>query len=192
MDFTRETLIIRLQKQYDEKAWNEFSTIYSGFIFAILIKMNINTTDRDDLAQEILLKAWKGIPKFELDHKRGKFRNWLGRIVSNTAKNYYRSTASRRKAHDKSQETYESFSEPDIEQIAKEEWRTFIANMAWENIKDSLVESNRKCFELISEGLSISEVSEQLGMSSNNVSVYKKRVINKLSLEILRLEEELG
>ena len=192
MNVTRETLIIRLQKQYDDNAWVEFSSIYSGFIHAILFKMNINPADRDDLAQEILLKAWKNIPKFNLDHKRGKFRNWLGKIVSNTAKNYYRSTASRRNAHSGSQEAYDSYSEPEIEKIAQDEWRTFIANMAWENIKDTLAESNRKCFELISKGMSVTEVSEELNMSSNNVSVYKKRVMNKLSHEILRLEDELN
>ena len=109
-NLTRETLIIRLKKQYDDEAWNEFSTIYAGFIHAILFKMDINSADRDDLAQEILLKAWKSIPKFEFNHQRGKFRNWLGTIVSNTAKNSYRSSASRRKAHTSSGENKRSFS----------------------------------------------------------------------------------
>ncbi len=189
---TRETLIIRLKKQYDEHAWNEFSSIYSGFIHAILFKMNVNSGDKDDLAQEILLKSWKNIPKFDYNRERGKFRNWLGRIVSNTVKNYYRSTASRRKAHSGSQETYEHFSEPDIEKIAQEEWRTFISNMAWENVKETLPDISRECFELLSQGMSPTEVSEKLDIKYNNVCVYKKRVINKISHEILRLEEDLS
>ena len=187
---TRETLLLKLKNQYDEPAWSEFFQIYKGFIFGILIKMNIPHEEQDDLAQDILLKAWKNLPKFDYEKSRGKFRNWLGLVVSNTAKSYFRnvSTASRAMGKMESPDDLE----PEINRISKEEWEKFISNQAWENVSQTLTDGVRECFELISEGMDLKEVAEKCDIPYNTVCVYKKRIINKISREIIRLENELG
>ena len=187
---TRETLLIKLRDQYDEPAWSEFYGIYKGFIFAILIKMNVPTEAQDDLVQDILLKAWKNLPKFEYQRNNGKFRNWLGLVVSNTARSYYRKQNNAVKAIGKLEADSEI--EPEIEEISNIEWKRFISNKAWDNVKTSLNENIIKCFELISEGIDLKEIAEKCDLPYNTVCVYKKRIINKISREIIRLEENLG
>ncbi|MCM8533089.1 MAG: sigma-70 family RNA polymerase sigma factor [Lentisphaeraceae bacterium] len=187
---TRETLLIKLRDQYDEPAWSEFHKIYKHFIFAILIKMNVPFEAQDDLVQEILLKAWKNLPKFEYQKNNGKFRNWLGLVVSNTARSYYRKQNNALKAIGKIESETEI--EPEIQEISDKEWKLFISNKAWENVKVSLGESVIACFELISEGHDLKNVAEKSGIPYNTVCVYKKRIINKISREIVRLEQELG
>lgn len=187
---TRETLLIKLRDQYDEPAWSEFYEIYKGFIFAILIKMNIPMEAQDDLAQDILLKAWKNLPKFEYQKNNGKFRNWLGLVVSNTARSYYRKINNGARALGKIENDSEK--EPEIEAISDNEWKLFIANKAWENVKKNLSENVIECFELISEGMDLKEVAEHCSLPYNTVCVYKKRIINKISREIIRLEDDLG
>ena len=187
---TRETLLIKLKNQYDEPAWSEFYEIYKGFIFAILIKMQIPQEDQEDLVQDILLKAWRSLPKFDYEKNRGKFRNWLGLVVSNTARTYYRDKNTASRAMGKIDP--DSDIEPEIERISKEEWQRFISNQAWENVSKTLTDGVRECFELISEGMDLKKVAAKCEMSYNTVCVYKKRVINKISREIIRLENELG
>ena len=187
---TRETLLIKLKNQYDEASWEEFYGIYKGFIFAILMKMDIPAEAQDDLVQDILLKAWKNLPNFDYQRSNGKFRNWLGLVVSNTARTYYRNKNTAAKAIGKIETSTEI--EPEVETISEAEWKKFIANKAWENVSESLTENVRECFEMISEGMDLKEVGEKCAMPYNTVCVYKKRIINKISREIVRLEEELG
>ena len=187
---TRETLLLKLRDQNNEKAWAEFFEIYKGFIFAILIKLNIQKEDQDDLVQEILLKAWKNLPKFEYKKNGGKFRNWLAVVVSNTAMTYFRKLKGSENSMNKI--ILENKTEPEIGLLTENEWKLFISKKAWENVKQSLTENVISCFELLSDGMELNEVGEKLGIPYNTVCVYKKRVINKISREINRLEEEFG
>ena len=68
----------------------------------------------------------------------------------------------------------------------------FIAEKAWNNVKSSLKTKLAECFELISEGIDIQEVAEKCNMQYNTACVNKKRIINKISREIVRLEKEFG
>jgi DNA-binding NarL/FixJ family response regulator len=47
-------------------------------------------------------------------------------------------------------------------------------------------------FELFLKGLAGKNVAEQMGIPLNTTHVYKKRVQNALTKEILRLDHELG
>ena len=152
--------------------------------------MNVPSEAQDDLAQDILLKAWKNLPKFEYQRNNGKFRNWLGLVVSNTARSYYRKQKNAIKAIGKLE--FSSEIEPEIQEISNTEWKRFISNKAWDNVKVTLNENVIKCFELISEGIDLKEIAETCALPYNTVCVYKKRIINKISREIIRLEENLG
>jgi DNA-directed RNA polymerase specialized sigma24 family protein len=47
--------------------------------------MNMNPHNREDLLQDIMLKAWKALPNFPYDERRGRFRGWLATVTKNTA-----------------------------------------------------------------------------------------------------------
>ena len=55
---TRDTLLHRVQEQFDEMAWHDFIAQYQGYIYTIINRMNIRATDVDDLYQKILIKLW--------------------------------------------------------------------------------------------------------------------------------------
>ena len=188
---TRETLLMRLKnRQDDDDAWQDFHQIYKGFIWSIIIKMGIPSGDQDDLVQEVLLKAWQALPRFEYDRERGKFRTWLSRVTSNTARTYFRKH--NRKSKLFSDVESDQGVEAEIEKISAEEWKKFIADMAWKNVSTNLSEVVKDTFRLLSEGCSTMEISEELNIPYNTVSVYKRRVIAKIAKEIAELEIQLG
>ena len=53
-----------------------------GIIYKVAFLYTDNATDRDDLYQEILLQAWKGLPRFRGD---AAFSTWLYQVALNTA-----------------------------------------------------------------------------------------------------------
>ena len=81
---------------------------------------------------------------------------------------------------------------PDIDQMAEQEWETYLANLAMQEIKKRFQPGVIKAFELFAEGLSAKDVSERMELPTNTVHVYKKRVQNALYKEILRLDHDLG
>ena len=187
---TRETLLLKLKNSHDDKAWQEFHSIYQGFIWSILIKMSIPQADQGDLVQDVLIKAWKALPDFDYDRGRGKFRSWLSLVTSNLARSYFRS-------HNRHSQLFvnedsDQKVEAEIESISLAEWKKFIAEKAWETVSPQLNDTLRQCFELISKGVDMHEIAEIMKIPYNTVCVYKKRVINKIAKEIAELEEQLG
>ena len=83
------TLLQKMQKQYDEAAWQEFVDAYSGYIYTIINSMNIGAADADDLRQQIFLKLWKKLPEIDLD-EMFRFRSYLTVVVRNCVKDFYR------------------------------------------------------------------------------------------------------
>ena len=60
---TRQTLIERLQLNQDERSWGDFEQAYSRYIYVIVRNMGLPHHDAEDVRQQVLLRAWKGLAK---------------------------------------------------------------------------------------------------------------------------------
>jgi len=189
---TRLTLIQRVQSQDDDAAWNEFVEFYKSYFYVIIRRMNINASDSEDICQQIFLKVWKQIPKFEYDRERSKFRTWLTTLAHGTAVDYIRKKVRDSNKHDKAQnecETIRSFSQPEIDSMAEKEWKIFITNMALENIRKSFSGKAVQVFEMSMNGQSNESIAEELEIKIESVYLLKNRVKKKITDEIKRLRE---
>jgi RNA polymerase sigma-70 factor (ECF subfamily) len=74
----------------DEHAFRELIHPYRRELLAHCYRMLGSLTDAEDMLQETLLSAWRGLPRFE---GRSTLRSWLYRIATNTCLNAMRSTA---------------------------------------------------------------------------------------------------
>jgi len=190
---TRETLLQKIKNKHDDESWEDFVFYYRNFIYILCRKMNANHHDSEEIVQKVLLIAWKKLPDFEYD-KKHNFRGWLCQVTKNCTKDFFRyvkrqNTKVENATKDNPQQ---SVSLPDIEQVAEEEWNTYLASMALMNIKDKFSEKVIEVFIKLSEGGTPSSVAEEMDLPPNTVSVYKKRVTAKLCQEIRRLNHELG
>jgi RNA polymerase sigma-70 factor (TIGR02960 family) len=73
----------------DEQAFRELTDPYRRELLAHCYRMLGSLTDAEDMLQETLLAAWRGLAKFE---GRSSLRSWLYRIATNTCLNAMRST----------------------------------------------------------------------------------------------------
>jgi RNA polymerase sigma factor (sigma-70 family) len=191
---TRETLLERIKNKQDDASWEDFVFYYRKFIYFICRKMSLNHHDSEEIVQKVLMISWEKLPEFVYNEKKN-FRGWLCQLTKNCVKDFYRvvnrhNTKIEKAAEADSANVLRAL--PDIEQIAEEEWTTYIASMAMLNIRDKFSDKVFDIFDRLKKGESTKAISDDLGINLNTVNVYKKRVIAKLREEINRLNHELG
>jgi RNA polymerase sigma factor (sigma-70 family) len=134
--------------------------------------------DREDLFQEILLNAWKGIRNYK---GQAKFSTWLYRVGLNTAITFYRKR--RRKLTIVpllDQENVLSGWPPDADQK--------MVNTLYRAI-GSLSSVDKALVMLYLEDYSYPEIGEILGITPNNVAVKMNRIREKLKIKSKFLTE---
>ena len=185
---TRLTLIQRLQNSPCDQSWEDFVKTYENYIFAIILKMGVPHEDCKDVMQSVLLDAWKALPKFEYRKGKSRFRSWLSVITRHATCRFYRKFSQPVEATN----AIENITEPEIERIAEEEWKSFIAKKAFDNIKCLFSEQVLEIFLCISKQMKDVEIAKQYDISPSSVRVYKMRVQKALQKEIIRLNRDLG
>jgi len=194
--FTRETLLKRVRRQRDQKAWEEFVQYYRGYVYGIARRMGLNHHDAEEVVQTVMLKCWQKLPEFEYDQHRGRFRGWLCTVAGNEVKMLFRrhSHGLDRLAPDKRAEMQDYLQQVDAtptEQLIEREWITYVTTLAWQRIEGTVGAKEKQAFELISKGQSAEVVAHTLGLTVSSVYVYKKRVQDRLREEIVQLNNEL-
>jgi len=79
-------LVSRVQAG-DRQAFRVFIEKYQRLVAAIVFRMVYNAADREELSQEIFLKIFENIKRFQ---GSAKISSWIGRIASNTCINHLR------------------------------------------------------------------------------------------------------
>ena len=69
---TRKTLLLRASDPEDHSAWDAFVNYYGRFTYYIILKMGVQASDADDLAQQIMLTLWKKIDTYDPEHVQEK------------------------------------------------------------------------------------------------------------------------
>ena len=188
---TRYSLIASLQQDAKSDSWEVFTATYKHYIYSVLKGMSLPPSDSDDLCQKVLLRVWKGIDKFQNRDDKRSFRPWLVAVIRNEVRTFWRESTRKQKQFDASLEDPSSI-EAEIDIQAEKEWKIFIAQKAWENLKPSFNEKVVQVFEALSEGADPADLAKQMALERNTIYVYRKRVLQKLYREIRRLEDELS
>ena len=79
--------LIKASQNGETRAFEVLVTRHRGKVYAMVQNMIKNEADAWDLSQEVFLKVWKALPKFEA---RAKFSTWLYRITHNVVYDWLR------------------------------------------------------------------------------------------------------
>jgi RNA polymerase sigma-70 factor (ECF subfamily) len=66
----------------DEDAFAELVDAHADRVYGALRRFGLDADEADEVAQEVFLRAWRGLPRFE---QRAKLSTWLYRIAFNEA-----------------------------------------------------------------------------------------------------------
>lgn len=150
-----------------------------AIIYKICNSYCSNSSDRQDLAQEIIYQLWKSGKSFNGEHK---FSTWMYRVALNVAISFYR------KQKTNNQEI--SVTEHNLEIADTDDGR----NAKEENINrlqqfiNELKELDRALMILYLEEKSYKEISEILGITETNVATKIGRIKEKLKQKFLQTQ----
>ena len=77
----REAELLELARQGDERAYGQLVGPHRSALHAHCYRMLGSVEDADDALQEALLRAWRGLARFE---RRSSIRTWLYKIATNS------------------------------------------------------------------------------------------------------------
>jgi RNA polymerase sigma-70 factor (ECF subfamily) len=185
---TPPSLLARIRNHDDSRAWETFCDVYSPLLYNYCRKRGLQSSDAADVVQEALLRVTKGILKFEYDPARGRFRDWLYRIVHHELCRF----TSRKKP---AQEIGDC--EAEIAVIEDRQWNEnfhdHILKSALERIRPSFEKEKWQAFTLVwLENKPAGDVAEILDVTLNFIYLAKSRVIKRLALEVEQLADEAG
>jgi RNA polymerase sigma-70 factor (ECF subfamily) len=190
---TRNTLIQGALDKDDDTVWAELTTYYLPFIRYVLQHINIPQTDIDDVAQEVLITLWQKLDLYTKE--KGKFRTWLGTVIRNTAYNHIAQKKSEQQKHEalcnEESSKIRRFSEPELQKIIDDEWKSHLSSLALKRLGDSFGENAIQCFLDGMHSIPATETAERLGLSVETVYSSRKRVKARLLREIQHLRQQL-
>ena len=190
---TRQTLIAKIKDQHDDRSWEEFVVFYKPYIHVVLADVGVASEDIEDLCQNILLTLWEKLPSFNYEPKKCKFRTWMNIYTINMARNYKRKNGAYRSRNTKyAEENIQESMDPEIAESMESEWKKHVTNMALNNIRSSMSEAAISCFEMFFQGKHIDEICELLEIKKNSAYVFRRRVMERLRIEVIRLDDELS
>jgi RNA polymerase sigma-70 factor, ECF subfamily len=74
--------LIRRARTGDQDAFAELVMMHADRVVGALRRFGLDPGDADDVAQDVFLRAWRGLARFE---ERSRFSTWLYRIAFNEA-----------------------------------------------------------------------------------------------------------
>ena len=74
--------LIRRARGGDEDAFAALIMAHADRVHAALRRFGLDTAEADEVAQEVFVRAWRGLPRFQ---ERAQFSTWLYRIAFNEA-----------------------------------------------------------------------------------------------------------
>jgi len=188
MEPTRGTLLERVRDRKDQEAWIEFVRLYRPLLCRYARRRGLPRDDAEDVAQECFDVLLRRMPDFRYAPRRGKFKNYLFKLVTSRISNRFRKQRPRLAASDELRAAPAPGSNTTPEW--DKEWLKRHLRYALERIETEFTESTIAAFKLYAlKEWSVQRVCDSLGISANQVYLAKSRVTLRLRQE---MEQRLG
>jgi RNA polymerase sigma factor (sigma-70 family) len=184
---TSLTVLERLQRDPDDpEAWRLFLEKYQPRIRHWCLTWGLQDSDADDVTQEVLVKLFAALRKFQYDPSRS-FRAWLKTVTQHAWSDF----VSARRRHpgqpltgaDTLAESSEAHS--DLEKQLEDGFNHELFEMAMNCVKTRVKPETWKAFHLTAiEGLSGTAAAAKLQIPVGNIFVAKHRVLKMLQEEV--------
>ncbi|MEE8450260.1 MAG: sigma-70 family RNA polymerase sigma factor [Thermoguttaceae bacterium] len=180
---TRATLLEQLRDGTDPLAWDEFFGRYWPMIHAYARGRGCSNHTAEEVVQDVMLTMFEQCDIFRYDPDRGRFRDWLGRVVRNQVAEYRRRPSER--VRPRSGDSFADTVEPQTDDAPDEAWETAF-EMALLTVLLDIVrrETNPRdylAFELMTlNELPAAEVARITGLTRNVAYKARRRVLQQL------------
>ena len=125
-------MLLRASDPDDHQAFEEFVYYYKNFITMVFFKLGVNNSQIDDLRQDLLLKLWRDIGKFDSTRENSNFRGWLSVVTRHEDYRFFRK--SNKNPSDELPENHINLSEEsEVDKMIESEWKAYLTS--WQSRK---------------------------------------------------------
>ncbi len=173
-----EQQIIRKAARGDQAAFRQLVLAHSHAMFRLAWRLTSDESAAEDIVQDAFIKAWRKIDKFRME---SSFRSWLHRITVNTAMDYLRKQASR-KRFEIDEPDYEHLS--DHTELPRHDTQIDIRRQTEAAMMDLSATERSALLLRHFEGHSIKEIADILEMTTGACKQTVFRAVKKMRIAL--------
>lgn len=188
MNSTSISLLNRLQQENGSKNWSRLVDLYAPLLRLWLRKYDVQTSDADDLVQEVLMAVSKDLKSFDHNGRPGAFRSWLRTILVHRLRNFWRARNRRPQAGGDSEidRRLDQLEDPasEMSEIWNRQHDRSVTRQLLALTQSSFEPGTWTAFCRVAlDGAKPDVVASELGISLNAVFIAKSRVLSRLRQE---------
>ena len=189
MAFTTRGSLLSAVRRGDEIGWQEFYDMYKPLILLRGNDLRLNQTEKEELVQLVMLSFFNSSRTFRYDKSKGRFRDYLKRVIHNKACDLMRKRHDREVSVEEIPLTVEKML-AEGEDRWEEEWRNHVLKQALDDLRSAVSPLVYQSFSMLAlENLSGKEAAAALGITANAVYVYKHEALKKLKALIAEADQ---
>ena len=196
MDRTSVSLLDRLKSaEPGDPQWRRLHDIYEPWILRWLTRVPDLGDEAHDIAQEVLIVLVREVPNFSRQ-RDGSFRRWLGNVVANRLRTYWKKRKRRPLAglgRDESTNFIDDLEDPAsaLSRAWDREHDQFVLQRLMTTVQHDFNKVTWEAFRRCTiEGESPTAVAASLGVTVNAVLTGKSRILRRLREEAAGLIEQ--
>ena len=191
---TPVSLLERAACDAESQSWTRLTTIYAPLLRTWIGRYGLQSSDADDLVQEVLLHVTRALPEFRHNGRSGAFRAWLRTLMVHRLQKHWRSRDRNPSAAGGSdflsriQQLEDSAS--GVSRVWDREHDEHVARMLLSDIQGRFTATTWMAFQrTVMDGATTADVAQELQISPNAVCIAKSRVMQELRREARGLIE---
>ncbi|TWU60226.1 RNA polymerase sigma factor RpoE [Rubripirellula tenax] len=191
---TSLSLLQRIKHSDDSEIWNRLDILYRPLLVAWMRKYDVQPSDADDLAQEVLWVVSKEVGTFEHNGRTGAFRAWIKTILVHRLRTFWRTRDRHPRTADGSDvvRRLAELDDPasDMSRLWDDEHDRHVAGQLMIQAERHFSPETWNAFKRVAiDGARADVAARELGMTLNAVFIAKSRVLSRLRQEAAGLVE---
>ncbi len=185
-DTTQPSLLLRIRDPDDDAAWRAFATQYRDLIIGYCVRCGLQNADVDDVEQIVWLHLAKGLRNFDYDPKKGRFRDYLRKVVRHAIARHFSRPIRDGQTLDSKLLAIMENADSDADDLWESEWVDHHYRLALKSVRQSFDPKSVAIFELLLAGESVGSVADKYETTTQAVYKVKQRVRDRMAALIER------
>jgi len=182
---TRPSLISRVRDPADQAAWSEFDARYRELIFRYGMRCGLSAADSEDVRQMVMMRLVRVLPSFRYDAARGRFHDYLYRVMRSVISDFRACPATRGHAV-VDDEMIARLADDDgrADGAFEREWLDNHLRLALASVRETSDPRSVAVFERLLAGASVEQVAAEFEMTADAVHKVKQRIRDRVQARI--------
>ena len=176
-DVTRISLLSRVRSGLDQAAWSEFENRYRDLIVRYCLARGVQHADAEDICQIVMMSLAKALRGFHYSAERGRFRDYLGRVVRNAVARFRSRPNSIPISLDNSvDQADEPVGAYQADPLWEQEWIDHHYRLALRTVRETFDHKSVEIFEQLVNGKTVGDLARTYATTEQAVHKVKQRI----------------